>query len=260
MIAAPPGLRRLPGAWNNQRQHITGSTLFTSVILTCTHFFISQRSLSRTKQIYLLAVTMASWHIKDRGYWHHDGQWRKPRQNNYAFVWPNDKSRNWWGRLADIATNKGADIFITSNPNRTPTAADGPSRRRWTGFPDLEADPNTRRNDGNSWAGNFPGTGYSRNNRPFYDHQKRRYRRSPCQGMWTDVQRYPGRPKQLTAIEMFPHANNWVPTHPYGGTPYLDPANTQRANGVAHGLYGNGGYWDPVTDGWPDDNDPNQVW
>ena len=63
------------------------------------------------------------------------------------------------------------------NPNRRVSASDGPTRRRWTGFPNEEKNPFSRAADANGWYGDLPGA--SRMNRPHYDFRKRRYRSVP---------------------------------------------------------------------------------
>ena len=60
-------------------------------------------------------TTLPAWHVKNQGYINAAGQWGRPQKNNWAFIWPKDKpNQTKWGRMGDILTGKGPDIFVAS--------------------------------------------------------------------------------------------------------------------------------------------------
>lgn len=187
------------------------------------------------------------WYSRNLGYLDSSGrQNQRPSVQHHALVWPNDGKRGKLGRLADILTGKGPDMFLASNPNRQPDAADGPSRARWTGFPasDYQAEQIM---DASSWRGNMPGT-RRRQDKPFYDMQSRRYVRQPWDGMWVDKHYLPNE-RRPTWVSCYPHFDTPVPLGdaPRFSTKY-DPRNWGQ-NG--HSFGARGGEWHPVLDGMP---------
>ena len=128
---------------------------------------------------------------------------------------------------------------------------DGPSRRRWTGFPTFEDNPDTYFADANAWLGNAPWLGGGRHRKPYYDFHTRRFRSRPHHGMWTNVMYGPDNSSTPAAIEQWRDMNIWQPVgDPLGNTQYLDRRNWGQ-NGYVDGVYGGGGYYNPVLDGWP---------
>ena len=197
------------------------------------------------------------WYNKGRGWTDHQNFKRYPVKPNHAFIWPRDQGQGSWRRWKDLATGKGPDMFIASNPNRPPGASDGPTRRRWTGFPEAESNWRNKMLDANNHHGSTPWAS-QRNDRPYYDFAARRYRRRPHDGMWTDVKRYPGAPNNMPAsIETFPYMNEWIAIHPWGNHMAMDPRNFGQnyTNGWPEG---DGGYWHPAIDGHP--GDPYAEW
>lgn len=59
------------------------------------------------------------------------------QRKRYRWIWPRDKPsrKGHWGRLKDVLTNQGPDVFVSSDHNR-------PLRRRWTNRPWLDEDDN----------------------------------------------------------------------------------------------------------------------
>ena len=145
----------------------------------------------------------------------------------------------------------------TRNPNRKPNAGDGPSRRRWTGFTAYEANPDTFMADNNAWRGSMPwlqprgpGSGL-RDQKPFYDFHKRRFRSRPHDGQWTNAWYPPQGGYPPNAVEMYPYMNDMTGVRrPDGDNVYFDPVNWGQ-NGANYGYWGDGGHYNPVIDGWP---------
>ncbi|KAF2457740.1 hypothetical protein BDY21DRAFT_378860 [Lineolata rhizophorae] len=57
-------------------------------------------------------------------------------QPHYAVVWPRDgRNTSTWGRLKDVLTNHGPDMYVSITP--TATAVDAPRREQWSGWVDV---------------------------------------------------------------------------------------------------------------------------
>lgn len=191
------------------------------------------------------------WNFQDRGHLSATGRWRttRPRHVQHAFLWPKDKQRTPLGRLADIFTGKGPDMFVSSNANRAVRASDGPTRARWTGFP--STDPKEAQlADANAWYGGMPWA-RGREERPFYDFETRRFRRRPFTGMAVNAVYMPHE-KNKALVWQYPDFK-----HPYGTTQAArdnpeayDPRNW-GSNGVCYGEHGMGGSMFPPVDGFP---------
>ena len=194
---------------------------------------------------------MPQWYVSGRGWMDERGRFGTPKRRNYAWIWPNDRNRGTWGRFTDIMTGKGPDMYIAMNPNRKSGAADGPSRKRWTNYPDFEQDKRQALLDVANYKGHLPGGYRFPDSR--YDFRTRRYRR-PYAGMWGDVERLPGS-KIPSAVQIYPNFHNWHQLKPNCLRPWTDPKNFAQ-NTVNDGMpFGGGGYWHPQIHGYPFDVD-----
>lgn len=183
---------------------------------------------------------MPHWHVEDRGWVNELGHYGPPPKQHHAWIWPNDARRSKSGRFRDILNSKGPDIFVASNPNRASGAIDGPTRRRWAGHQKFEDSERDRLLDSMNHFG-----GARRTKRPYYDFLTRRYRPEYYFGMWTDVKRYPGAPKNMpSSFESYPNVGYWNNIHPLGMTALMDSKNfgMNYVNGEPEG---GGGYYHP---------------
>jgi hypothetical protein len=72
--------------------------------------------------------------------WVQDGRILRDVKASKAFVWPKDeKNGTKWGRLKDILSNKGPDMYLTTNADKRDYMKNRPSRGTWSGHSNLEA-------------------------------------------------------------------------------------------------------------------------
>ena len=109
---------------------------------------------------------------------------RHTRERAGQMVWPRDKKRNSWGRLRDILTGKGPDIWCTRQGSLAP------HRPIWSNWRAQRNDPlHAWDNLGYLYENDEGGPhwfGAERPNNVKYDFKKRRYR-VPDGEAWSDV-------------------------------------------------------------------------
>jgi hypothetical protein len=171
--------------------------------------------------------------------WIQDGRILRDVKASKAFVWPKDgKNGTKWGRLKDILSNKGPDMFLTMNADKHDYMENTPSRGRWSNHSHLDGF-----GFGKSYAissqkyapwtttgtlgGRMPGMAY--------DFRTRKYE-VPYRFMWTDARWQPelGKNKHNT----YPEAIRNIYGEWFQDSHYLP----QRDGGPVHNERGEGRY------------------
>ena len=120
--------------------------------------------------------------------WFQDGRQLRHVKASKAFIWPKDgKNGTTWGRMKDVLTGKGPDIFLAFGANKGDCVFNRPTRAQWSGHvnlddTDLDGGFNHRKfapwTTKGALGGRMPGLGY--------DFRTRRYR-PEYRNMWTDA-------------------------------------------------------------------------
>ena len=71
--------------------------------------------------------------------WYQDGRKLRRVKASKAFIWPKDgKYGTTWGRVKDVFTNKGPDIFVAFGANKGDCVSNRPTRAQWSGHTNLD--------------------------------------------------------------------------------------------------------------------------
>lgn len=72
--------------------------------------------------------------------WYQDGRkLRNVKKSAKAFIWPKDgRNGSTWGRVKDILTGNGPDVFVAFGANKSDCVGNRPSRAQWSGHVNLD--------------------------------------------------------------------------------------------------------------------------
>ena len=139
---------------------------------------------------------------KDFGWWQGDRKLRNFKPN-YYMTRPHDGKRSGTlGRLKDVVTGEGPDVFVTINGDKRTLMKDRPKSWQWNGWGptgqelrNILTDKDFREQDLISW--DMPWTEGDRAKKPFYNFRNREYEYPKPSwlrpnGVWTNAQWAPG--------------------------------------------------------------------
>ncbi|KAL6705732.1 hypothetical protein ACN47E_006369 [Coniothyrium glycines] len=140
----------------------------------------------------------------ERG-WYQDGRRLRQVQASKAFIWPKDgRNGSTWGRMKDVLSGKGPDVFIAFGATKGDCVANRPSRAQWSGHTNLDDRALAKgfnHQKSAQWTVKGPG---GRAPGLCYDFRTRKHGpRNPY--MWTDAI-WQQEPYTNKAWNMFPHA------------------------------------------------------
>lgn len=170
---------------------------------------------------------------------------RHGKRGRYALIWPKDgKHNSKFGRLRDILSNEGPDIFVATH--RGPGLGwDAPRKSQWSMWSELD----TPGHDPWVWNSTISNDRiYPWAKRPAsrrYDFWSRKYK-DWNRGLWSDAQWQPGakRRDQVPLRLRTSDGMHWVPQlGALGGDGYNDPARLGNYGYPGGDEYGRGGGW-----------------
>jgi hypothetical protein len=117
--------------------------------------------------------------------WFQDGRKLRNVKASKAFIWPKDgKNGTKWGRIKDVFSNKGPDIYVAFGANKGDCVTNRPTRSQWAGHSHLDDRGINSTLGSAAWTRNAALGG--RKPGLSYDFRTRKYCK-PYRGMWTDA-------------------------------------------------------------------------
>jgi hypothetical protein len=119
--------------------------------------------------------------------WYQDGRRLRHVKTSKAFIWPKDgKNGSSWGRVKDIFSNSGPDMYVAFGARPTDCVSSCPPRSQWAGYPHLDESGTHSFNSQKSapWTKSsmLGGRQYGLS----YDFRTRKHSK-PNQSTWTDA-------------------------------------------------------------------------